>query len=146
MYFNCSRQFSPFGVGKELRLDKRDVKLGLGPLKAKRLDANRGIGGAQRQFLGFRDLVQLDHLEPQVLGVGVPDDLEEGDGHREDHEHVDHLHIGRGGQAVGDPNVAGERKLCYQSIFLLVILKSKHFFDYICLDNHPFLRFEEKST
>ena len=78
------------------------------------MDANGGIGGGQRQFLRIRDLVQLDHLEPQVLGVGVPDDLEEGDGHREDHEHVDHLHVGRGGEAVGDPNVAGMRKLCYQ--------------------------------
>ena len=55
-----------------------------------------------------------------MLGVGVPDDLEEGDGHREDHEHVDHLHIGRGGQAVGDPNVAGGRKLCYQRCALSI--------------------------
>ena len=70
------------------------------------MDANRGIGGGQRQFLRIRELVQLDHLEPQVLGVGVPDDLEEGDGHREDHEHVDHLHVGSCRQAVGNSNVA----------------------------------------
>ena len=41
-----------------------------------------------------------------MLCVGVPDDLEEGDGHREDHEHVDHLHVGGCRQAVGDSNVA----------------------------------------
>ena len=54
----------------------------------------------------IRDFVQSADLRPQALGVGVPDDLEEGDGHREDHEHVDHLHVGSCRQAVGDSNVA----------------------------------------
>ena len=55
-----------------------------------------------------RDLVQLADLQPQALGVGVPDDLEQGDGHREDHEDVDHLHVGSGGQAAGNPDMAGK--------------------------------------
>ena len=40
----------------------------------------------------------------------MPYDLEQGDGHCEDHEDVDHLHVGRGGQAVGNPDVAGDEK------------------------------------
>ena len=55
----------------------------------------------------LRDLVQLAHLQPQALGIGEPDDLEEGDGHCEDHEHVDHLHVSSGGKAVGNSDVAG---------------------------------------
>ena len=62
-----------------------------------------------------RDLVQLAHLQPQTLGVGVPDDLEQGDGHREDHEDVDHLHIGSGRKAAGDPNVAGKSLFRYDA-------------------------------
>ena len=54
----------------------------------------------------LRDFVQLAHLQPQALAVGEPDDLEEGDGHCEDHEDVDHLHISSGGKAVGNPDVA----------------------------------------
>ena len=62
-----------------------------------------------------RDLVQLADLQPQALGVGVPDDLEQGDGHREDHEDVDHLHIGSGRKAAGDPNVAGKSLFRYDA-------------------------------
>ena len=55
-----------------------------------------------------RDFVQLADLQPQALGVGVPDDLEQGDGHCEDHEDVDHLHVGSGWKAAGNPNMAGK--------------------------------------
>ena len=52
--------------------------------------------------------IQLLHLLLQVDRVGVADDLEQGYGHREDHEDVNHLHVGSGGKAVGNPNVAGQ--------------------------------------
>ena len=54
--------------------------------------------------------VQLLHLLLQVHRVGVPDDLQQGHSHGEDHEDVDHLDVGSGGQTVGDPNVAGDEK------------------------------------
>ena len=55
-----------------------------------------------------QDFVQSADLRPQALGVGVPDDLKQGDGHREDHEHVNHLHVGSGGKAARYPDMAGK--------------------------------------
>ena len=55
-----------------------------------------------------RDFVQSADLRPQALGVGVPDDLEEGDGHSEDHEDIDHLYVGCGRKAACDPDMAGK--------------------------------------
>ena len=102
----------PFVVGMQLRLDLRQDKF-FG-IEAKRLDADANRSGRWR---GKRQLwwivlerIQLLNLLLKVHRVCVPNDLEQGNDHCEDHEDVDHLHVGSGGQAVGDPDVAGDEK------------------------------------
>ena len=70
--------------------------------------------------------IQLLHLLLQVDRVGMPDDLKQGYGHCEDHEDVDHLHVGSGGQAVGDPDVAGDEKWnCALPLGLVAIIEGE---------------------
>ena len=58
------------------------------------------------------EIVEFADLHPQALAIGVPDDLHQGDGHGEDHEDVNHLHVGGGRKVAGDSDVAGmEMKL-----------------------------------
>ena len=49
---------------------------------------------------------EIADLHPQALAIGVPDDLHQGDGHGEDHEDVNHLHVGSGRKAAGYSDVA----------------------------------------
>ena len=84
----------------------------LGVVRSKRLDWGASKGTPRK----VGEFVQLADLQPQALGVGVPDDLEQGDGHREDHEDVNHLHVGSGREAAGDPDMAGNWKIIYSRI------------------------------
>ena len=92
---------------------------------AKRLDADADGTpcGGERSLGRIVQRTQLFHLLLQVDRVRVPDDLKQGHGHGEDHEDVDHHHVGSGGQAVGNPNVAGDEKWnCALTLVLVAIL------------------------
>ena len=70
--------------------------------------------GVARERVYRRDLVPLlrCQLLLQGLAVGVPDDLEQGDGHGEDHPHIDHLHVSCRWERTRDSDVAAKSGFC----------------------------------
>ena len=99
-------------MGIQLRLDLWQLQFIA--IKAKRLDADTdgsGGRGGKRQLWRILQKIQLLDLLLQVHRVRVPNDLEQGHGHCEDHEDVDHLHVGSGGQAISNSDMAGDGKL-----------------------------------
>ena len=64
----------------------------LGLVKDRWMDRDR----VSREEVGGRKLrMLLCQLFLQGLAVAVPDDLQEGNGHGENHPHVDHPDVGR---------------------------------------------------
>ena len=72
------------------------------------------------------EIVEFADLHPQALAIGVSDDLHQGDGHGEDHEDVNHLHVGGGRKVAGDSDVAG----------MGMMLKMQHCQRCICFWQH----------
>ena len=54
-------------------------------------------------MVSLRMIGEIADLHPQALAIGVPDDLHQGDGHGEDHEDVNHLHVGGGRRLLAIP-------------------------------------------